>query len=229
LAEVRLPHLSETHFRQWADRRLKEIQSSSVRREWNVLSNVLTCASKEWGLIPENFMLRLNKPANSPARTQRISDEVAEQIAYVANYCPNCTPHTSTQRVAAAFYFALETAMRAGEICSLTWDNVYLDENHVHLPRTKNGHPRDVPLSPKAKAIIGQMQEVKQNNQVFNLTKASLDALFRKLKKRNLFQENIRFHDSRREALTRLAQIYSVMELAKISGHRDIRILLNTN
>lgn len=120
LAEVRLPHLSETHFRQWADRRLKEIQSSSVRREWNVLSNVLTCASKEWGLIPENFMLRLNKPANSPARTQRISDEVAEQIAYVANYCPNCTPHTSTQRVAAAFYFALETAMRAGEICSLT-------------------------------------------------------------------------------------------------------------
>jgi phage integrase family protein len=100
LAEVRLPHLSETHFRQWADRRLKEIQSSSVRREWNVLSNVLTCASKEWGLIPENFMLRLNKPANSPARTQRISDEVAEQIAYVANYCPNCTPHTSTQRVA---------------------------------------------------------------------------------------------------------------------------------
>ena len=85
-----------------------------------MLSNVLTCASKEWRLIPENFMLRLNKPANSPARTQRISDEVAEQIAYVANYCPNCTPHTSTQRVAAAFYFALETAMRAGEICSLT-------------------------------------------------------------------------------------------------------------
>ena len=85
-----------------------------------MLSNVLTCASKEWGLIPENFMLRLNKPANSPARTQRISDEVAEQIAYVANYSPNCTPHTSTQRVAAAFYFALETAMRAGEICSLT-------------------------------------------------------------------------------------------------------------
>lgn len=83
-------------------------------------------------------------------------------------------------------------------------------------------------LAPKAKAIIGQMQEVKQNNQVVNLTKASLDALFRKLKKRNLFQENIRFHDSRREALTRLAQIYSVMELAKISGHRDVRILLNT-
>ena len=49
-----------------------------------MLSNVLTCASKEWRLIPENFMLRLNKPANSPARTWRISDEVAKQIAYVA-------------------------------------------------------------------------------------------------------------------------------------------------
>ena len=72
------------------------------------------------------------------------------------------------------------------------------------------------------------MQQVRLNNQVFNLTKASLDALFRKLKKRNIFQEDIHFHDSRREALTRLAKIYSAMDLAKISGHRDIRILLNT-
>lgn len=228
LADVRLPNLSEMHFRQWADQRLKEVKSSSVRREWNVLSNVLTYASTEWRLIPENFMLRLEKPPGAPARTQRISNQVAKQIAYAANYSLMCTPDTATQRAAAAFYFALETAMRAGEICSLSWDNVFLKENYVHLPRTKNGHPRDVPLSRRAKTIIRQMQQVKKNNQVFNLTRSSLDALFRKLKQRSLLQNTIRFHDSRREALTRLAKIYGVMDLAKISGHRDTRILLNT-
>ena len=33
------------------------------------------------------------------------------------------------------------------------------------------------------------------------------------------------FHDSRREALTRLARIYGVLELAAISGHADIGTL----
>ena len=35
------------------------------------------------------------------------------------------------------------------------------------------------------------------------------------------------FHDSRREALTRMAKKVPVETLAKISGHRDLRILLN--
>ncbi len=34
-------------------------------------------------------------------------------------------------------------------------------------------------------------------------------------------------HDTRREALTRLSKIFNVMELAKISGHRDLRVLQN--
>ena len=34
-----------------------------------------------------------------------------------------------------------------------------------------------------------------------------------------------RFHDSRRTALSRLAKRFTVMELAKISGHKDINIL----
>jgi integrase len=33
------------------------------------------------------------------------------------------------------------------------------------------------------------------------------------------------FHDSRREALTRIAAKVDVLTLAKISGHQDLRIL----
>ena len=43
-----------------------------------------------------------------------------------------------------------------------------------------------------------------------------------------LADEDLHFHDTRREALSRLAKKVDVMTLAKISGHRDIKILLNT-
>ena len=43
-----------------------------------------------------------------------------------------------------------------------------------------------------------------------------------------LADEDLHFHDTRREALSRLAKKVDVMTLAKISGHRDIQILLNT-
>ena len=62
LAEVRLPHLSELQFQDWADERKKEVSTSTLRREWVLLSNVLTVASKQWRWLSENFMQRLDKP-----------------------------------------------------------------------------------------------------------------------------------------------------------------------
>lgn len=58
------------------------------------------------------------------------------------------------------------------------------------------------------------------------ITSASLDALFRKYRPEAL--KHIRFHDTRHEALSRLAKkIHNPMDLAKISGHKDVNILMN--
>ncbi len=106
-----------------------------------------------------------------------------------------------------------------------------MDKRLLHLPQTKNGHPRDIPLSSVAMEIIQQMERIKTDDTdlIFQLKPAQLDANFRKLKaKAALDNANLHFHDTRREALTRLAKKVDVMTLAKISGHRDIKILLNT-
>lgn len=42
-----------------------------------------------------------------------------------------------------------------------------------------------------------------------------------------LMIEDLHFHDTRAEALTRLARKVDVLTLAKISGHKDLRILQN--
>lgn len=227
LADVPLPDLSEVQFEEWARVRRSQISGDSVRREWNTLSHVLTVAVKRWRLLPENFMLRLEKPAAAPSRTRRVLEEEAARICFAAGYSEDCVPSLQVQRVAAAFCFALETAMRVGEITAMRREDVFLERRFVRLPQTKNGFPRDVPLSRRAEEILRQVLSAHGDERVFALSRGSADAQFRKLKSMALVGD-LHFHDSRREALTRLARVYSPMELAKISGHRDLRILLNT-
>jgi integrase len=38
--------------------------------------------------------------------------------------------------------------------------------------------------------------------------------------------EGLRFHDTRREATSRLAKRVDVLTLARITGHKDIRMLM---
>ena len=126
--------------------------------------------------------------------------------------------------------------MRAGEICALTWDNVLFDRRIAHLPMTKNGTARDVPLSRPAMQILHRMkgvtfshyerQRLVDENSVFLLSSSRLDAMWRKLRDRALL-DGMHFHDARATALTRLANKLNPLELAKLSGHKDLKMLLN--
>ena len=94
----------------------------------------------------------------------------------------------------------------------------------VTLPETKNGDQRDVPLSAKAVDLISKLKGL-DKTQVFTVTSASLDALFRKARDKCEI-ENLHFHDSRANAITILSQKLEVLDLARMIGHRDIRNLL---
>lgn len=107
--------------------------------------------------------------------------------------------------------------MRAGEICGLTWQNVDFSRRIAHLPMTKNGHARDVPLSSRAIALLKQLQGIDEQR-VFSLTSATLDVFFRRARDK-CGTKDLHFHDSRREALTRMSKKVPVETLAKISGH----------
>ena len=47
--------------------------------------------------------------------------------------------------------------MRRSELLAMRWDDVDLEARTVLLRNTKNGHPRTVPLSPRALEIIRAM------------------------------------------------------------------------
>ena len=170
-------------------------------------------------------MAGLQQPQASKPRTQRFTQEDIDEIINVSGYIESLK--TAKARTGAALLFAIETAMRAGEICNLTWDNVNLEKRTAYLPMTKHGSSRTVPLSKNAVRILERLRdELEQGNTCFQVKSNILDATFRKLKKA-VNKDELHFHDTRREALTRLAKKVDVMTLAKISGHKDIRILQN--
>jgi integrase len=184
------------------------------------MANMFNIATKEWRWLIGNPMKGVKRPKEVAPRQRVITQDEIDRVVFV------CGDDYSTAqgRVGAAFLFALETAMRAGEICSLTWEHGYV--RHVHLPMTKNGSSRDVPLSEKAVEILEKLRRGADNHEsCFGITSASLDALFRRAKEK-AGVTGFTFHDSRRTALTRLAKVFpNVLDLARISGHRDIRLL----
>jgi integrase len=134
---------------------------------------------------------------------------------------------TKQQQVAFAFLVGLRTAMRAGEILALNDARVNLKTGVASVPHKMQyltGRERTIPLTRPARRLLAT---VAGRGAYFDVSSASLDALFRKAHKALLI-EDLHFHDSRAEALTRLSRKVDVMTLAKISGHKDLRVLMNT-
>jgi integrase len=50
--------------------------------------------------------------------------------------------------------FALTTAMRRAEMLNARWRDVDFDDRTILITTTKNGHPRTIPLSGRALAIL---------------------------------------------------------------------------
>lgn len=220
LASVRLPALRPIHVAEWRERRLRAVSGASVRREMNLLQSVFKACRREWGWLASDPVADVDRPPNPASRKRRVSQDEIDRVTLALGY-DGGKPETVSDRVALAFLFAIETAMRSGEILGLQWADV--GPKSVTLPRTKNGDVRRVPMSKAARAIIALLPV--SDAPVFNLEPSQRDALFRKARNRAQI-ENLHFHDSRAEAIWRLSKKLDVMELARVIGHRDLKSLL---
>lgn len=229
IGQVALPNLQARHFAEYRDRRLELVSTATLLREWNLLSHAINTAVNEWGWLAINPLKTVKRPRPPGARVRRFSEDEIDRLLYALGYDYERPTQTITSRVGAALLFAIETAMRAGEICGLRWQDVdltnrvaKLDQVRNGMVQTKTGFAREVPLSMEALRII---QQVKSDSAlVFDLKTSQIDALFRKAKSRALI-EDLHFHDSRAEAITRLSRKVDILTLARISGHRDLKML----
>lgn len=218
LGEMKLCDVTADVLGQWRDARLLSVAGATVNRDLNLLSHVFTTARREWKWISASPTVDVRRPQNPQPRDRRITDDEIERICLALGFDGEVT--TKSSAIAVAFLFAIETAMRAGEICGLTWGDI--EGNVAHLPRTKNGTKRSVPLSGRAIELLGLFPT--GGDTCFGISTASLDALFRKARGAAGVGD-LTFHDTRHEAITRLAKKLNVLELARMVGHKDLKML----
>lgn len=218
LAEMNLQKLSANAIAMYRDERLKEVSAGTVCRELHHIQHAITIAMREWGYhLEENPAAKVKKPKLNNARNRRVSqNEIDRFVAELAEI--------DRQDVIAVIQFAVETGMRRGEILSLEWRYVDLKRRTAHLPRTKNGHARTVPLTNGAIAVL--QRQPRKNSLVFAVSSDALKMCWRRIMAKTGIKD-LHFHDLRHEAVSRFFEMgLSMPEVALISGHRDPRMLM---
>ncbi|MBW3508812.1 MULTISPECIES: site-specific integrase [Janthinobacterium] len=193
---------------------------STVNRDLNLISQVFTTARREWKWTAKSPTADVRRPKAPESWDRLISQDEIDRICLALGY--DCEITNTSSIVAAAFLFALETGMQSGEILSITPERV--TGAVAHLPRTKNDIKRDVALSKRALEILSELPTPGAHEPYFKVSDESRDALFRKAVT-HAGIEKLSFHDTRYEAVTRLAKKLDTLELARMIGHKDIRQL----
>lgn len=253
---IRLTELRPIHFIQYRDRRLREVRPATAKNDLAVLSAVINHARKEWQIyLPENPLELVKKPTVRNARNRTLGDAEEHWLREAMqprDYSHADDGRFVTQRIGPellwAFELSLESGMRRSELLSLCWADVHLGQTGfcwVRIRDTKNGEDRDVPLTLKAEKVLREAlkRRGKSDTTVFSMSPNALrlrwlDALERAKKlyadncRENtvppdpaLFR-NLRWHDLRHSAITRLASIVpDSLELSRISGHKTLSML----
>ncbi|WP_172327836.1 tyrosine-type recombinase/integrase [Mangrovicoccus sp. HB161399] len=208
----------------WRDRRLNEVKPASVRREMNLLKHVFTCAINDWELIQVSPMAKVTRPAGSKRRKRRVLPDEIEKISAALDL--EMEPWVSEKQITgAAFLFAIETAMRSGEILAIR--NRDVSGMVVHVPETKNDHERYVPMTARAAEILAKVRNgnAESDARPFDIDAVSRDSRFRAAAAKAGIVD-LHFHDTRHEGITRLAKRLQILDLARMTGHKDVNELL---
>lgn len=200
-------------------RRAAGMAENTIAIELKVISKLYKLAASEWGmegLRNPIASVAMPGPSNSrerrltPAEEEALMEHLAARGAYLAPLAE----------------LAIETAMRQGELLSLAWADVDLVKRVAKLKHTKNSEPRDVPLSTRAVAIIQALpRPLDTAAPLFRLSQDQVIRAFRQACA-DAKIANLKFHDLRHEATSRICDRLPMHEAMRVTGHKTPSMLM---
>lgn len=203
------------------------VSSQSVRHELNLLRRAITKylrISPRWSSFgaqwQSHYLMHMELPEAAKPRSRRIAnDELNDILSNISN-----------PEAKAAVLLAVLTSLRRSEVLSLRWEDVDFKRSVVRLQAPGYGtktkvHARDVPLLPGAIRLLQELKPQKFGS-IFTISPGNFSSIWRQsADKADIF--DVRLHDCRREALSRLVQDcgLNLPEAALFSGHQDLRTL----
>jgi integrase len=213
--------LTSADLAKYRDERLKVVAPATVIRELNTIGHAIDTARREWGVhLVENPARMVKRPTAPNGRTRRLSDNEEQDLLEAAERgrCRYMRPLIT---------LALETGARRGELLGLRWADIDLDRRIAHLPLTKNGSARDIPLSSRATETLRALAARRDSDtdHVFPISGNAVRLAWERLRQRAGIVD-LHFHDLRHEAVSRLFEKgLDMMAVAAISGHKTLSML----
>lgn len=193
------------------------LKPASIRRRMVTVSHLFTIAAREWGMSGLANPARAVKlaPENN-ARERRAGDEEIEAICAASG----------SDELPAIVRLLVETACRRSELVHNTWKNVNLAQRTLHIPKelAKSKEARTVPLTHRAVEILKALPR-RIDGRLFGMRPDSVTQAFDRAAQRACIAD-LRIHDLRHEGTSRLAERLQAHELAKVTGHRDMKMVL---
>jgi len=201
--------------------------NDTINHYFNTLSKLFQMLAGEWDLKIANPIKGIKRMSPSQGRSKRVHKLIEDPLLAA---CDALT----FPILRSLIIFAVETGMRRNEIMGLSWGDVDLPNRKAYLHTSKNGEPRQVPLTQRVLEVLKALNR-DESGKVFPMTVYDLRGQFSRAKAYakerwadagiNPF-DDLRFHDLRHEALSRLSDAgLNVIELSCISGHKTLGML----
>jgi integrase len=211
----------------WVSEMQKTLGPTSVQNYFEFVYRVFKHArvKPDWGYLKDDPFEGVTWPVKGKPRKRRLEGDELQRLMLALDYEPGQKPTDDKHYVAIGVLLCIESAMRIGELLGVDHESIGKDGRTILLTMTKNGDSRTVPLSAAARGLVkllpkkGKLIPISTYNRFWDLWDRA---------RRNTRIKDLRIHDMRREACTRLSKKVNEMELAKITGHRDTKILFNT-
>ncbi len=218
----------------------RRVAPSTIKRRFTVLSAVIEYAISEMDMPALANGTRLVKLAKVEDERDRlfVGSEESDYFEHAPRYGRGVFVDVAR--------FAIETTMRKGEMVGIDevdgkgvkqrrhdgilWGMVCLDKKIIKLPGAvaKTGKARDVPLSPLAMELIEKQVPAKGKldplSKVFDISPDGV----RNAHRRTCAAAGIHdfhFHDLRHVGTTRWARVLPLLQLMRVTGHKDPRML----
>lgn len=202
LGDFELRELDRAVADEYVRERLKTASKSTVKREIGQLQTIINklqyIAPQSAKMLAENpfkFYDRKLLKGHDEKRERRITPKEEEKLFLRLAGMRN---HAMLQIVS----LALATGMRRSEIIYLNWSNIKDNSIELQAEATKSGK-RKLLLTDEAKAILKTIKKIDGQERLFKYTIEGFKTNFyRAVKQAGI--ENLKFHDFRREFITRM-------------------------
>jgi len=208
-----LDEITSQHIELYKARRLtQDVTRSTVNRELAILRKMLNLAV-EWGYLEKGQGVRFRLFSEKGNFKERILSEEEEKRLFEA----------SSGHLRPVLVIALQTGMRLGEILSLRWDQIDLEERVIRVERTKSGRVRFVPVNDQVlEELLRLRKERSEEEDIFpwRSVKTSFKGACRRAGIKDL-----RFHDLRHTFATRLVKRgIDLITVKELLGHSSVTV-----